>query len=200
MQFDREKLKALILHACATCDPSRLGAVKLHKVLYFSDMLYFAETGAPITGATYRKRPHGPTCDELLSALRELERAGDITVREVEYFGFLKKEFIVNKDAELERLSEGELKLIDEVIEFVCRQNTAKTISEFSHTRAWEMAEYGEVLPYESVFFIFPSEVSIEALEWAEKEATKIEAPRSNKESVGFIDFGTFRSRVSTPS
>jgi Antitoxin SocA-like, Panacea domain len=199
MQFDRSKLQALILRACTTCDPSRLGAVKLHKILYFSDMLQFAKSGSPITGSTYRKRPHGPTCDELLPILRELERSGKLAVHEVEYFGYLKKEYVAKVAPELERLSKDELALIDEMIDFVCNKNTAKTISEFSHTRAWEMAELGEILPYPSVFFIFPTQASVEALEWAEEEAKKIETPRSDQDAVGFIDFGAFRSRISAP-
>lgn len=196
MQLDRAKLKALILRACTQCDPSRLGAVKLHKILYYADMLHFAEAGAPITGATYRKRPHGPTCDELLSTLRELEQSGGLEIREIDYFGYLKKEFIARVEPELNRFSKRELALIDDVIDFVCNQNTAKTISELSHSRAWDMAEFGEILPYTSVFFLFPAQASPEALEWAEEEAKRLETPGSNKDAVGFVDFGTFRSRI----
>jgi hypothetical protein len=39
MQFDRAKLKTVILYACSKCDAEQMGAVKLHKVLYFADML-----------------------------------------------------------------------------------------------------------------------------------------------------------------
>lgn len=197
MQLDRSKLKSLVLYTCGKCKPERLGAVKLHKVLYFSDMLHFAETGTPITGATYRKRPHGPTCDQLLATLSELEKSGELEVRNVNYFGYLKKEFAPKGTHEL-RLGASEKALVDEVIEFVCDQNTAKTISEFSHNRAWEMAEFGEILPYASAFYMFPSEVSPEAFAWAEKEAKEIEAARSRGDTVGFVDFRTFRSRVST--
>jgi Protein of unknown function (DUF4065) len=74
MQFDREKYKAVILYTCVKCEAHQLGAVKLHKVLYYADMLHYAHMGAPMTGSTYRKRPHGPTSDELLQTLRELEK------------------------------------------------------------------------------------------------------------------------------
>lgn len=196
MQFDRAKLKALILHAINSCDASQVGAVKLHKVLYFADMLHFAETGTPIVGATYRKRPHGPTCDELLPALRELELSGDIKVRNVNYFGYAKKEFEPISHAETERFSEHAMALIDEVIDFVCRRNTAKTISDFSHARPWEMAGFGEVMPYSSAFYLYPSQASPESLEWGQSEAKKLEAARSNKDALGVVDFRAFRDRV----
>jgi Protein of unknown function (DUF4065) len=196
MQFDRAKLKAVILYTCAKCAASQLGAVKLHKVLYFSDMLHYAHVGAPITGATYRKRALGPTCDQLLSTIRDLDRERALDVREVDYFGFRKKEYVALRPPDIERLSESERSLLDEIIEFVCRNNTAKTISDYSHNRAWDMAEFGDVLPYHSVFHLFPTQVSQEALDWASGEVRKIEAEGPRREALGGTSFRDFRSRV----
>ena len=195
MQYDRDKLKTAVLYMCFKCDPSQLGAVKLHKVLYFSDMIRFAQTGTPITGATYRKRPLGPTCDQLLSTIRELEHAKALSVREVDYFGYLKKEFIAASEPDLTRLSREEITLLDEVIDFVCTQNTAKPISDYSHNRAWEQAEFGDELKYTSAFLLFPTEVSPEALEWASNEVQSINEAKS-KEPLASKDFRTFRSEV----
>lgn len=195
MQFDRAKLKTAILYTCAKCEPSQLGAVKLHKVLYYADMLHYAHMGTPLTGATYRKRPHGPTCDNLLPTLRELARAGAIEIREVDYFGYRKKEYVALQCPEIERLSAAETALLNDVIGFVCFANTAKTISEYSHNRAWELAEFGEVLPYNSVFHLFPTQVSLEALEWASAEADQIEAERSQGNALGDVDYAVFRRR-----
>lgn len=196
MQFDRAKLRAVILYACAKCEPSQLGAVKLHKVLYYSDMIYYAYVGSPITGATYRKSAFGPTCDQLLSALAELVRERALEVKNVEYFGYFKKEYIAKESPEPNRLNANEEHLLDEVLDFVCRQNTAKTISDFSHNRAWEMAEYGDILPYHSVFHLFPTQVSQEAMEWASGEVAKLEGERSNDKAVGGTAFRDFRGRV----
>jgi hypothetical protein len=196
IEFDREKLKAVVLYVCAKCDASRLGAVKLHKVLYFADMLQYAQDGTAITGSTYRKRPLGPTCDQLLPVLRDLVREGAIEVRETDYFGYRKKEFIPLRTAETNRLSDAELSLLDEVIDFVCFNNTAKTISEFSHNRAWEIAQFGDVLPYSSVLLLFPGQVSIEAFEWGAEQAKTIEAERSNRNPVDYVPLAAFRKRV----
>jgi len=196
MQFDREKLKTVILYACVKCGPTLIGAVKLHKVLYYSDMLQYARSGAPITGATYRKRALGPTCDNLPSTLRELERSNAIEVREVDYFGYRKKEYEAIGSPDIERLSIEQRELLDEIIDFVCFDNTAKTISEYSHNRAWELAEFGEILPYRSVFHLFPTEVSKESLDWAASEAENIEPQRSRRISVETTDYEDFRNRI----
>jgi hypothetical protein len=196
MQFDRAKLKAAILYICSKCEAPQLGSVKLHKVLYYTDMLHYAFVGTSVTGATYRKRPFGPTCDELLSTLRELNNQGAIQIKDVDYFGYVKREYIAVESAETHRFSNIEKKLLDEVIEFVCFNNSAKTISEFSHNRAWEIAEFGDVLPYNSIFHVFPSEVSPETMEWATAEVEKLEDQRSSGRALGSISFGDFRSRV----
>jgi hypothetical protein len=196
MQFDVEKFESLVVYVCHKADRSALGAVKLHKVLYFSDMLFYAEHGTAITGATYRKRPFGPTCDTLVGCLRSLERRGAIRINEVDYFGYLKKEFELVIHPDLARFSELEIALVDEVIDFVCNENSAKTISDFSHNRAWESVEFGDVIQYNSVFSIFPTEISPEAIEWGKAEVQHLASARSSKASVARHDFGDFRGRV----
>src|SRR5258706_14791214 len=91
MQFDRSKVKAVILYTCHKCDRSKLGAVKLNKVLYFLDMIRYAWMGAPVTGSTYKKRKHGPTCDQLLPVLRELAAEKKLQINDVTFFGFTNK-------------------------------------------------------------------------------------------------------------
>ena len=195
MQYDRTKLRAVILFAAKSCAAERLGATKLHKVLYYTDMMSYAAVGSPVTGSTYRKRPFGPTCDELLPTLRDLALDGEIEVRDVEYFGYSKKEFTANADIP-DVLSQYETDLLTEVIEFVCHSNTAKTISEFSHHRAWDMADAGEVLPYSTALYIIPEQASLETLEWATGEMANIAAAESNGTPVGTSDIRDFRSRI----
>lgn len=196
MQFDRSKLKAVILYTCQKCEPSELGAVKLNKVLYFLDMLRYAWTGAPVTGASYKKRKHGPTTDQLLPALRELVAEHKLQINDVPFFGFTKKEYVPLVDSDVERLGKEEHLLLDEVIEFVCTGNTAKTISEFSHQTPWEMVDFGQEIPYHSAFLLFQSEVSLEALDWAEAEAKTVADQAAQPDQVAYTDGSVFRRRL----
>ena len=196
MQFDRNKLKAVVLYTCTKCDPTRLGAVKLHKVLYFADMLHYASTQRPITGATYRKRPLGPTCNSLPSVLRELEEAGAVQVREVDYFGYRKKEYHATQGVDIARFNSFELRLLDEIIDFVCNDNTARSISDFSHKRPWELAEFGDELPYYTAYHLFPPELSEDTIAWADEEARKLAQQGSEGVSLDFAPFRTFRESL----
>jgi hypothetical protein len=196
MQFDRSKFKDVILYTCRKCDRSKLGAVKLNKVLYFLDMIRYAWTGGPVTGATYKKRKHGPTTDQLLFALRELQAEKKLEIHSVNFFGFTKKEYMALVEPDISRLGKEEIVLLDEVIDFVCSDNTAKTISEYSHQTPWEMVEFGQEIPYHSAFLLYPSEVSLEAIEWAEAEAKAIADQSARSEQVVYTDGSVFRRRL----
>ncbi|MBV8826725.1 MAG: peptide deformylase [Hyphomicrobiales bacterium] len=191
MQFDEAKLRATVLYTFAHSDPAKLGAVKLHKVLYFTDMLHYLRAGSPATGATYRKNRFGPTCQELSPLLHQLAAEGAIEIRESEYFGYLKKEYDAKEAPQVDRLNRHEVSLLEDVIEFVCNDNTAKTISDFSHNRAWERAEFGDILSYSSAFLLLARHAPLESSEWKSEDAA--ERARSLFEG---IPFGDFRSRA----
>ena len=196
MQFDRNKLRAVVLRTCHRVPPDRIGAVKLHKVLYFLDMIRYATSGNSVTGSEYRKRPFGPTCVQLLPVLREMERDWDLEIRDVDYFGLRKKEYVPAAPEPEGVLNDEEIALLDEVIDFVCSKNSARTISEFSHQLPWEMAEFGDIIPYSSALLLFPSQPSPEAFDRVQQGRDEIEAARSGADTLAFADIAAFRSRV----
>jgi len=197
--LDRDKLRAAVLHVVQSCPPDRLGAVKLHKVLFYADMLNFINTGDALTGATYRKRPFGPTCDAALFAVNELAQTGEIEIRDVDYYGYRKKEFIPVNNVETNHLSEGEKSLLTSMINFVCIDNSAKSISEFSHDLPWEMVGFGDPIPYHSAFHLIPVIIPPEAHEWAEAEGRALEDQGLGieaAEAVAGTDSGVIRARM----
>jgi hypothetical protein len=196
IQFDREKLRAAVLHICSNCPPNQLGAVNFHKVLYFADMLQYAFKRVPITGATYRKRPYGPTCVQLLPTIGELVRDGAMRVDEVDYFGFRKKEYHALTVPAPAALANEEIAFLDEVIDFVCNNNTARTISEFSHQEPWERVGFGDEIPYSSAYQLIPSAVSQEAFDKAKEGIEAFEAARQRGDALGNKDFAAFRESI----
>lgn len=189
-------MRAVILRACHSCHPSDLGAVKLHKVLYYLDMLMYAHQQQVVTGATYRKRPNGPMADQLLFELRDMEAAGDLRIENVSYHGFWKKEYHALAQEPAGVLNEVEVALLDDVIDFVCRKHTAKSISDYSHALPWEMAEMGGEIPYHSAMLLFPMQPSPEAFEAVEQGMSEVEAARSSSSPVGVRSLAAFRSSV----
>lgn len=84
---DRNKLKALVHYVCWKNDPADLGAIKLNKVLWVSDLWAYVERGAPITGEHYVKRQFGPVSPSVPGLVRELELAKHLVVRRRDYYG-----------------------------------------------------------------------------------------------------------------
>lgn len=169
-QLDREKLKEAVLLIASHCPPQELGNVKLHKTLYFSDMLFFLREGRPLTGVDYLKQKFGPVARHLSNAVSALEAEGRLSVSEQEYFGLYKKTYTPVKQYVRERLSEDEETLIREVADYV-RGKSAKEISEISHNAAWESVELGEVIPYFTALRLAPVEVTDADRQWASDAA-----------------------------
>jgi hypothetical protein len=128
-----------------------------------------------------------------LRALRELEFEGLISVSDVPYYGYTKREFVLRSNVESPKLSSEELVLLDDMTRFVCTQYSAKGISEFSHDISWHMVPMGDVIPYHLAFNLIPSIVSAETLAWAESEADQVERARSQQNPLEFADFSALR-------
>lgn len=170
VQFDRETFKEAIWFLVSYCPPDELGNVKLHKALYFADMLHYLDEGRPLTGAEYLKQKFGPTARHLGACAAELVSEGKIAIRERFYYGLPKKDYLARQPFQQKRLSDGELALLQEVADFV-RAKSAKEISELSHNAAWETAALGETLPYFSALGLAPSEVTDADRAWAMETA-----------------------------
>lgn len=192
--FNREKFEDVITYICANCDADRLGRTKLNKVLYYFDMVSYALKGAAPTGATYQKQQFGPVAQQLGSTLKKLEADGRIVTGVDDFYGFQKAVYRATGTVTTERMSNEEVGLLEDVIEWVCDRHNARQISEFSHNLAWNAVELGEVMPYRSAFLVLPVDVPDDAVEWAEGEADKVEA--WTPKLLDAERLGNLRSRV----
>ena len=171
MNFDRAKFKTLVHYICdRSADPQRLGAVKLNKILWFSDMFHFAETGTPLTGESYVKQQRGPVPRHVLETLRELQRDGSLAVREPEFGGACREFFSLKKPA-LDQFTAEQISLVDRLLSEICNNHTARSISEATHDALWEMAATGEEIPYEAFLaFNLRGDVDEDDVRWARAE------------------------------
>ena len=173
IRFDRTKLKAVVHFICDRCDPTELGNVKLHKILYFADMMKYAGSGEPLTGVDYVKQQFGPVARHLSAVLTELTTEKKREIESKDYFGFEKKQYTSISDPELSLFSNLDIQLLIDVIEFVCGRS-AKAISELSHDIAWKTAYMGERIPYAAALAMQPVEITDEDIACAADEAKRI--------------------------
>lgn len=158
-RLDRAKLVETVHYICANCTPEELGNVKLHKILYFSDMLHFLSTGEPLTGVEYQKQQFGPTARHLSWAVSQLVAQGKLRVERRDYFGLRKTDYLVLQPPRSAALSNHATQILNDVIAFVCSRS-AKEISELSHDVAWQAADIGEVIPYYAALGLLPCAVT----------------------------------------
>ena len=176
-QFDQQKFKDIVHyvvdHVSNAYGSEFLGNTKLHKILYYTDMLNYLEHFKPMTGAEYQRQKFGPTARHLSAALRELTGENRVETKAVNYFGYQKTEYNSKKSPNSARISGDEKSTINHVIEFVCNQSAAE-ISEFSHDAVWASVPMGHRIPYYAAMAMFPAVFSEDDVNDAQAEVPEL--------------------------
>jgi len=178
--MDDTKLDQLVHYVCMRCDnPGKLGATKLNKVLWYSDVFAFAQEGKSITGATYVKRQFGPVPRDIRASRERLIAAGILVERQAMSHGYPQVQFIALRPADISMFSGAQISLVDGVLEAICSGHTAASISQLSHDYVWESAAIGEEIPMAAAAFGGNfGEIDEDDLAWAQKEVDRIESRR----------------------
>jgi hypothetical protein len=167
---DDHKFKSLVHYVVSTRRnaPETLGAVKLNKILWLSDLSSYYRRGKPITSSRYKKEEFGPVPAQIMPVLRELEREGVLTVSDAPHYGKRKTEYRVHKpDERTDFLDPQEVKIVNKMINYVCDGHTATSISNASHDHIWQAAVDGEDIPLFTVF-ARPGRITDIVLQWAQ--------------------------------
>ncbi len=170
MALNWDKFKSAIHYVCHKADdPSVLGAIKLNKVLWYSDVISYMISGKSITGETYIKRQFGPVPKHVLTAIDQLVAEKKIARGKVDHFGFMKNEYISILEPDLSVLSGADVERLNESFEHVCLHHTAMSVSEETHGEIWKLAQMGEEIPYETVFVPQLAEIDESDVKWAQQ-------------------------------
>lgn len=146
------RLRELMLYIAEKCsDDIYFGAIKLNKILYFSDFISYLKYGEPITGAEYIAVEHGPVPKRLVPIRTELEREGAAVLQKRMLLTHEQHRLIPLRAADLSLFSARDIALVDEVIQ-QSRDKTATELSILSHGVAWMVPQEGESIPYEAAF------------------------------------------------
>jgi len=163
-----EKFKALVHFIVDECQdqPSRLGATRLNKALWYADVIAYKLNGVSITGDSYVKREKGPVPKFILATLRELVSEGKVAIKEPEY-PFDVRKFLSLETAATDTLSHEEIELAREILSIVCG-HTATDISDMTHDQVWEAARIGEEIPLHATLAGLEGAITDNVLSWAD--------------------------------
>jgi hypothetical protein len=164
-----KKFKALVHLIIDQCsdDPAKLGATRLNKAIWFSDVLSYQLHGKTISGQTFVKRQNGPVPDRILPTLRELEEQDRIAIKEPQ-FEYDTRRFLSTQKVDVTSLTEHEIGLVSYAVKYVCDQ-TATAVSDETHDVIWKAARMGEEIPIFAIFAANFGEITEEVKVWAEE-------------------------------
>ena len=159
-KFEEKKFRELLIYITATCENHSLfGAVKLNKVLFYSDFLAYKQLGKSITGADYLALERGPGPRRLVPIREDMIQKRDIAPDN----RMSQNRLVPLRDPDLSLFSAQEIAIVDKIIRRFKDEN-AGSVSELSHAfLGWKAARAeGEIkntnisIPYETVFVKSP--------------------------------------------
>jgi uncharacterized phage-associated protein len=162
IQFDKNKMKHVILFFLERINNFHLGRTKLMKLLYYVDFDNFEKHGKPVTGAKYRKLPLGPVPEEAEDLIKEMEQNGEVEQVKAEVVRKNKVEYkqhrLISKNAKFDPgvFSGSELETIERVAK-CWGDATANEMKEASHKETpWAATEDRKVIEYEMAEYRSP--------------------------------------------
>lgn len=127
------------------------GAIKLNKILYYSDFFAFERFGVPLTGLPYFRLPFGPAPQLMVPIRADLIKEGAIEIKQVDVGGHLQDRTIALRDPYLSLFSKDELSLVDGIIKTFWGQS-ATEVSLISHDVRWRTLNDRDALPYDMAY------------------------------------------------
>jgi hypothetical protein len=163
------RLPQLLHYVIWRCDPSELGATKLNKICWYSDLDAYRSLGRTITGATeYIRLQFGPTPRGVHNVIEQLSYEGKLAVSRQNFYGHPKTMYLSRIKPEIRAFSAEEVAIIDSVAEVICSKHSATSISRLSHDALWEEIELGAPIPIAAAAVI-PGEITADDVSWAER-------------------------------
>ena len=144
--FDLELVENIISYISSKV--SNLTITSLNKYLWFIDILSFNQRGVSITGLTYQKQQYGPTIID--QRYKEISLLDDKYIRN-DYEDEKGTRTIItsNKNFDLSKLKESEIKIINKIIKLLKNKNVTD-ISNMSHEEeGWKKTKKFDEISFE---------------------------------------------------
>jgi hypothetical protein len=172
------RLPELVHYLIWRCDPADLGATKLNKICWYSDLDAYRTLGRTITGATeYIRLQFGPTPKGVHNVIDQLFQKGRIAVSKENFYGRPKTMYLSQVKPDIAAFSSEEIVIVDAIAEIICSKHSATSISRISHDALWEEIELGADIPIAAAAVI-PGEITPDDVSWAERMIADFDANR----------------------
>lgn len=151
---DSRKFGELLVYIASKCeDDPRFGAVKLNKILFYSDFAAYRRLGRSISGDEYQHLQEGPAPRHLPPIRDGLVREGALEVRPTRYYTMTQKRLVALREADLSEFTAEEIAIVDEVIDELWRLNGSEASSRTHQEIGWRITQESETIPYRTAWW-----------------------------------------------
>jgi uncharacterized phage-associated protein len=155
--YSAEKLQHVILYFLERINNIHLGKTKLMKLLYFVDFDHYETYGRSVTGAVYRKFPHGPYPKDADKLLERMSVCGQLKQVGGNRHGYTQQRLItLSAKFDPSKFSGEELQTLERVATRWA-DATAAQIEAATHDEApWAATLDGSTIDYEMAEYRHP--------------------------------------------
>lgn len=144
--FDYNKFMKLVWYLVRRTD-ERLGLVKLHKILYYTDRKLKLVHKKTFAREKYIKEKYGPVSVHLPTALKDLEIYENLKRKKKKIGDYEQEVFSIPSMPPLQSFKTEEITIVEQAIDYILPK-TAKEISDVSHDALWESTPEGEEIVF----------------------------------------------------
>jgi uncharacterized phage-associated protein len=149
-------MEQVILFFLERINNVHLGRTKLMKLLYYVDFDHFEKHGKSVTGAMYRKLPHGPVPKEAQNLIKEMARRGLVQEVRAKRAAYDQHRLIAQAKFDASKFSAEELFTLLKVVRD-WEYATGAEIEAASHAEVpWRATKNGADIDYELAHFRRP--------------------------------------------
>ncbi len=138
----------------ATAEKVTMKKTKLSQVLYLADMRHYYQHQVSMSGIPYRRQAYGPTIDNYLTLVEELEYNGTIVITQVlrdDYHMYEISETRFSQKKPITHLTQKEQKTIVAVTTAWCDAPTATLTTFIEAQLPYRETTVGNIIPYERI-------------------------------------------------
>ncbi len=152
--LNRKKLETVLLYITGECGAKpNMDVSLLMSLLYFCDFNHYEIHEEQLTGLLYTKQSYGPSSEELITIIREMELEKKLLRFKSNYLGKPHLKYLPGIHANLKEISAAEKKVIDRVIEQFSDWPASALYDYTREDIPWQASDLGEPIDYELVFY-----------------------------------------------
>ena len=152
-----QRVEAAVHYVIAKANSSKLGHVKLNKILWCADLEHYRWHGVTITGLQhYARTLHGPISQDIVRAVGRLAREDKVEERTVTVTGYTRREMASLQDPDISMFTGKQIDILDQMIDVIVLL-TANQLSRMNRDDPlWNELENNEAMAVATASIITP--------------------------------------------